>query len=402
MGWKPGELQVHAIHTGRGEAIFFIFPDATTMLLDCGDVSPRNNPNDDIVPPFPDASRSPGEWIARYVLEANPAPDPSWVDWLVISHYHSDHVGGRRGAGAKRPAGLAAASRTLHFRHAIDRGRPGRDAPRPEADGDGSLALWERCSRRLAKRDGLAVERFEVGRRNQIRLLHGGAKEFSIFNLCANGLVADERTGRVTDICDGLSGYSENAMSLGMIIRYGAFSLYTAGDFSGRVRDDAGAEVDIEERLAPFVPPVTTAKVNHHGHYTMPAALAAALRPRVWFGSVWTLNQFVPPVMERLSDRSLYPGERTICPPFIPPDRIAEARASGPAWLLDVPPEILASRTGGHIVLTVPPGGRTFDIEYRTQEVRRPAAPHSKAQQDGALPVRHRFHFTTPIERTAP
>jgi glyoxylase-like metal-dependent hydrolase (beta-lactamase superfamily II) len=364
--WKPGELQVHAIHTGRGEALFSIFPDATTMLLDCGDVSPRNNPNDDIVPAFPDASRSPGERIARYILDANPAPDPSWVDWLVISHYHSDHVGGRRGISAKRPAGLAAASRTLHFHHAIARGRPGRDAPRPEADGDGSLALWERCSRRLAKRDGLAVERFEVGRRDQIRLLHGGAKEFSIFNLCANGIVADERTGRVTDICGGLSSYSENAMSLGFIIRYGAFSLYTAGDFSGRVRDVGGSEVDLEERLAPFVPPVSAAKVNHHGHYTMPAALVAALRPRVWFGSVWTLRQFVPPVMERLSDRSLYPGDRTICPPFIPPDRIAEARAFGAAWLRDVPPEILASRTGGHIVLTVPHGGRTFDLEYRS------------------------------------
>ncbi len=370
-GWKPGVLQIHAIHTGRGEALFFIFPDATTMLLDCGDVSPRNNPNDDIVPPFPDASRSPGEWIARYVLDANPAPDPSWVDWLIISHYHSDHVGGRRGISAKRPAGLAATSRTLHFRHALDRGRPGRDAPRPEADGDGSLALWERCCRRLAKRDGLATERFEVGRRDQIRLLHDGAKDFSIFNLCANGLVADERTGRVTDICGGLSGYSENAMSLGMIIRYGAFSLYTAGDFSGRVRDKAGAEVDLEERLAPFVPPVTAAMVNHHGHFTMPAALVAALRPRVWFGSVWTLRQFVPPVMERLADRSLYPGDRTICPPFIPRDRIAEARASGAAWLRDVPPEILVSRTGGHIVLTVPPGGRTFNVVYLTPPTER-------------------------------
>ena len=228
------------------------------------------------------------------------------------------------------------------------------------------------------------VERFEVGRRGQIRLQHGGAKDFSIFNLCANGRVADERTGRVTDICADLSGYSENAMSLGMIIRYGAFSLYTAGDFSSRARDKDGAEVDIEERLAPFVPPVTAAKVNHHGHYTMPAALVTALRPRVWFGSVWTLRQFVPPVMERLSDRSFYPGDRRICPPFIPPDRIAEARAADATWLHDVPPEILASRTGGHIVLTVSPGGQTFDLEYRTT--------FGKTN----------FHQTFATERTAP
>lgn len=362
--WRPGELQIHSIHTGCGEALFFIFPDATTMLLDCGDASPRNNPNDDVVPPFPDASRSPAEWIARYVRDVNPAPDPSWVDWLVISHYHTDHVGGRRGAKAKRPSGLAAASRTLHFRHAICRGRPGRDAPAPDGKGDGSFQLLERCRRRLAKRDGLTVERLEVGRRDQIRPLHGEVRDFSIFNLCANGVVADERTGHVEDLCAGMAGYSENAMSLGFIIRYGAFSLYTAGDFSGHVRDAAGegVEKDLEELLAPFVPPVSAAKINHHGHYTMPAALVAALRPKVWLGSTWTLRHFVPPVMERLADRSLYPGERLICAPQLPTPHVAEARANGAAWLRDVP---TAALKGGHVVLTVPPGGRTFDISYR-------------------------------------
>ena len=36
-GWKPGELDIHFIQTGVGEQTFFIFPDGTTMLLDCGD-----------------------------------------------------------------------------------------------------------------------------------------------------------------------------------------------------------------------------------------------------------------------------------------------------------------------------------------------------------------------------
>ncbi len=37
-------------------------------------------------------------------------------------------------------------------------------------------------------------------------------------------------------------------------------------------------------------------------------------------------------------------------------------------------PEILASRTGGHIVLTVPPVGQTFNIEYLTT----PSTPPTK------------------------
>lgn len=360
--WRPGDLQIHCIHTGCGESLFLIFPDSTTMLLDCGDAAPRNNPADDIVPAFPDASRSPGEWVAEYVMGVNPAEDPSWVDWLVVSHYHSDHVGWLSGTDSGHPNGLAAAARTLHFRRAVDRGRPGTEARAPEPL-VAELALLERLYDDLGQRDGLVRERLEVGLRDQIRPIHGDVPGFTIFNLCANGLVADERTGEVKDFCDGKTGYSENAMSLGFIIRHGDFSLYTAGDFSGHVRDaSTGAEADLEEMLAPVVPPVTAAKINHHGHYSMPSALVTALRPMVWFGSTWTLRHFVPPVMERLADRSLYPGERMICPPFLPAAHVDEARDSGAEWLRDVPPSAF---DGGHVVLTVPQGGKTFDVEYR-------------------------------------
>ena len=37
QGWKEGEFQIHFIYTGVAESMFFIFPDGTTMLLDCGD-----------------------------------------------------------------------------------------------------------------------------------------------------------------------------------------------------------------------------------------------------------------------------------------------------------------------------------------------------------------------------
>ena len=37
-GWKPGELDIHFIHSGTSENTFMIFPDGTTMLLDCGHV----------------------------------------------------------------------------------------------------------------------------------------------------------------------------------------------------------------------------------------------------------------------------------------------------------------------------------------------------------------------------
>ena len=40
-GWRPGELDIHFIHTGVGEQTFFIFPDGTTMPLPTGRTSFR-------------------------------------------------------------------------------------------------------------------------------------------------------------------------------------------------------------------------------------------------------------------------------------------------------------------------------------------------------------------------
>ena len=50
--WKLGEFQIHFIHTGAGESQFLIFPDGTTMLLDCPAWQP-SLPARGTVPLFP-------------------------------------------------------------------------------------------------------------------------------------------------------------------------------------------------------------------------------------------------------------------------------------------------------------------------------------------------------------
>ena len=52
---RDGELDIHFIHTGVGEQTFFVFPDGTTMLLDCGDTHHAKYMKD--VPPRPDGTR---------------------------------------------------------------------------------------------------------------------------------------------------------------------------------------------------------------------------------------------------------------------------------------------------------------------------------------------------------
>jgi hypothetical protein len=36
--WSAGTLEIHQISTGRGNSALFIFPDATSLLVDAGDI----------------------------------------------------------------------------------------------------------------------------------------------------------------------------------------------------------------------------------------------------------------------------------------------------------------------------------------------------------------------------
>jgi hypothetical protein len=90
-GWRPGEMDIHFIHTGQGECTFFIFPDGTTMLLDCGYVEVRKPGYAEALPAAPSSKRRSGEWIRRYLERLFPQRE---IDYLMISHWHSDHVDG--------------------------------------------------------------------------------------------------------------------------------------------------------------------------------------------------------------------------------------------------------------------------------------------------------------------
>ena len=87
--WKEGEMEIHHIYTGRGESNFMIFPDGTTMLVDAGDWDPDDYPK--MCELLPDSTQRAGEWIARYVKHMN--PNKECVDYLMVSHFHSDHTG---------------------------------------------------------------------------------------------------------------------------------------------------------------------------------------------------------------------------------------------------------------------------------------------------------------------
>lgn len=374
-GWKPGELKIHFIHTGVGECQFFVFPDGTTMMLDCGD-HPAMTRLENSVPVMPDASRLAGEWAARYVLRVNPNKDR--VDYLEPSHWHSDHTGSARwqtdargwNAGVKGcfRSGFALAAEFLHFGRAIDRGYPDYDDPIPTDDGDLTpLGHMKRLYAALKERDGLSVEKFRLGATDQIVPLKGPVKGFSVFNLCANGRIAMP-DGSVCNAYGDLfedgkkpGWLNENGMSLGHIIRYGKFAYYTAGDFSDPRKMEDGSSCPIEVAMAKAVGHVNVAKMNHHGHYSMPNALVKALCPQVWTACVWDQLHTVPDTLNRVCNPANYPQGRlpVIIPSVFPePRKTREAKA---AFMRRIEPA--CCDMGCHVVITVPRDARTYRVD---------------------------------------
>lgn len=183
-----------------------------------------------------------------------------------------------------------------------------------------------------------------------------------------NGRIAAE-DGTITDLYadritrDHPKTLNENGMCTGMIMRYGKFKLYTAADFSDNWKLPDGSKVYTEDSIADVCPRVDVAKINHHGHYSMTEKLIKALQARVYVSCVWDQLHNVAPVMERLTDRSLYPGDRIICPGIFPAERLEEDK--GKPFLDDIEPSAF---DGGHVVITVERGGDEYSVSYLTAD----------------------------------
>ena len=355
--WRPGEFQVHFIYTGVAESMFWIMPDGTTMLLDCGDHAAYTRGKKALWL-LPSGSRHAGEWIARYVARVNPAK--TYVDYMMVSHHHADH------AGCEGWGGFLQAADTLKFGKCFDRGWPDFNDPIPDERCD---TVCYRHVRKtidtLMKRDGLEMAKFDVGAVNQVAMLRDAASymDFKVVNITGNGKILC-RDGSIRNLYAdrlGAKGLNENGMSLGVIVQYGPFRFYSAGDFSDGWRLPDNSLLSTESELAKELDPVDVAKVNHHGHHSMPTPIVSALRASVWTACVWDALHMTADTLTRLSDRNAYPGPRLVATQlFSPLRRIEDA---GKPFLADIAPEAFDA---GHVVLTVAPGGMTYNIAYVT------------------------------------
>ena len=161
-------------------------------------------------------------------------------------------------AGAGEEAGRGHSPRAVAAHH---RDRPLRELHRePVAakgdhlDGDrtGEVAVGDLAGLAdIQNHARLVVEPFRLAATDQFVAERGGAQDFTVRNICANGRIALS-DGTVRDVlkeriaernAEGKkTRIDENTLSLGMIVSYGRFRLFTAGDALGRFFEEALAD----------------------------------------------------------------------------------------------------------------------------------------------------------------
>ena len=346
-GWKPGEMDIHFIHTGTSENTFMIFPDGTTMLVDCGHVKRRKPGYAEAIPPMPSGERRAGEWVRRYIERLVPQRE---IDYLMVSHWHSDHI-----------AGIPDVAESFRFLNYYDHQYPNVGKYRRDVDGEDFDTFQKWLEPAVAA--GMRREPFKVGAKGQICLTHDSSgyykRVFEVRNLAANGVMWDGKGGLV-DVAGehvrqtGAKGIAENALSAAIRIRYGNFTYYTGGDLGGDFVGADGKKFNYEERVGAVTGPVSVCKTNHHAYFdSMSDGFVKALRPQLFISSAWSPNQQNATTLKRMTSRENYAGNRVVAYGSIPEFRKRQFAQAGLDGFLA--PE-------GHAVVKVNPGGFAFKL----------------------------------------
>jgi beta-lactamase superfamily II metal-dependent hydrolase len=359
--WTEGYLDIHHINTGKGDAAFFMLPDGTTLLVDAG---ASNRPKPRIPDVKPNDSRSPGEWISRYIqhmLQYSPEPK---LDYMLLTHFHNDHMGelysGIKSSqdGEYKLTGITEVGENLPFDKMIDRAWPDYQYPVPLESDDmknyQQFLTWHRENR------GVEVEQFKAGRNDQLALVNNPGKypDFEIQNIAVNGQIWTGVENVVRNHFPPLESLkedfpSENMSSIVFRLSYGKFDYFTGGDIPGIPSAGSPLWHDIETPVAKAVGPVEIHVLNHHGYVdSANEFFLSALRPKVHIIHSHSPSHPSPTILRRLFSTRIYPGPRDIFATHI----MEETRI-----VIGSSMDKLKSQQG-HIVIRVDPDGENFNI----------------------------------------
>ncbi len=227
-------LDVYFVDVEGGQATLVVSPSGESMLIDAGWSGFNGR----------DADR-----IAAAAKQAG----VSRIDYMVVTHYHRDHVGGVPELAAKMPVGTF-----------VDYGenREGGNAAEVFAAYEPVRAKGRHIVAKPG--DALPIKGIEA------RVVSSGG---ALVTSAVGGTAAPNPLCK--DFKPRDPDATENARSLGTIIKYGAFRMLDLGDLTWNKEHDLACPGNL---LGTFDVYLTT----HHGmNMSGPAVLVHAIRPRV-------------------------------------------------------------------------------------------------------------------------
>ena len=229
-------LDIYYIDTEGGQASLFVAPQGQTVLIDTG---------------------FPGARDAQRIVEAAHAAGVVKIDFLLITHYHRDHVGG-----------YEELAKLIPIDHLVDHGPTVQPEQADSSKQAYDLAIEDRPHLVAKPADKLPILDIDW------TIVSSAGKTLS------HSMAGAPNAGKKNDFCAGYEPKDitvdlENAQSVGSVIRYGKF----------RTVDLADLLWNLEARLACPVNLLGTVDVlltTHHGsNLSGVPALIYALQPRV-------------------------------------------------------------------------------------------------------------------------
>jgi beta-lactamase superfamily II metal-dependent hydrolase len=244
-------LDIYFIDVEGGQSTLIVFPGGESLLVDAGYPSSGTFES---APGDPGKARDP-----QRILEAAKLAGISRIDYLLVTHYHGDHVGGVPELAQRIPIGTF-----------VDHGRVNDDA---EERVPGTVGMYKAYAavrargRHLEPRPG---ERLPIAGADVTIVSAAGAT--------LAGPLDGARPGRNT-VCpaQGLAAQepTENPLSVGFLLRFGKFRFLDIGDLTGAPLFRLACPSDL-------IGPVDAYLVTHHGGAdAADPVLFGALQPRV-------------------------------------------------------------------------------------------------------------------------
>jgi beta-lactamase superfamily II metal-dependent hydrolase len=243
-------LQIYFIDVEGGQSTLVVTPEKHSLLIDAGWASDGKgfNPGD------PRQARD-----ANRIVAAARDAGVSQIDYLLITHFHSDHFGG-----------VSELAQLMPINGFIDHGAPHPHAAETSADTRNAFELYSalrsKAGRHIEPRPGDRLPLNDVA----ITVV---SSDRAMLSAPLQG------AGAATSTCPAKAiaavDPDENPRSTGILVRHGKFRFLNIGDLSGQPLFDLVCPKNL-------VGPVDVYETAHHGgaDAAEPATLAA-LRPRV-------------------------------------------------------------------------------------------------------------------------